>query len=132
MLLIAIFSSVIWDAGRKFIMAIATVVAVGLFIFHLYEFSNIKDFSKKSEDWKISLYWHAGFVITGIGAVGFGKPYSSFIASLIGMGVSVVVCLKYPGMYDWMDKLVLTSTGLVFLCEYYWKAYKSCRLQSYQ
>jgi hypothetical protein len=58
-------------------------------------------------------HWH--------GAVDFGKPYSLCIALLIGMGVLVVVYKQYPGMYDWLDKLVLTSTALVFLCEYYWK-----------
>ena len=121
------FFSVFRDAGRKFFMFAATVVSVGIFVFHLYQFSKIKNFKKKNEDWKAAIYGLAGFAITTIGTVGFGKPYSPVDASMIAGVAFIAVCKPYPGMYDWMDKLILVCTTVVYLLEYYRNVYSSRR-----
>jgi hypothetical protein len=109
---------VIYNSGVKLLTAIICIFVVGVFVFHLTEIAEIADFKKKPTDFKAPIYGLVGFSVTCLGAIGFGKPYSPFIFSFFGLIAMALIGRSYPGMYDWMDKMVLISTALVLVAEY--------------
>ncbi len=49
------------------------------------QFSKIKEFKNKTQDYLVPVYTVLSLCTTFIGLVGFGKPYGPFIAAICGM-----------------------------------------------
>lgn len=124
------YFSAINEAGPKFLITIICIFVVGVFLFHLTEFQHIPDLKKKSTDFKAPIYGFVGFSITAIGAAGFGKPYSPLIVGFCGLIFMVIIGRAYPGMFEWLDKLVLILTALTLVIEYGLNVYRYGRWYS--
>jgi hypothetical protein len=99
-------------------MIIISVHVFFFFWFHLYQLSNITDFKQKSKDQLAPWYGLLYFIITSVGAIGFGKPYSPFFVAIGGYVLTIAVGLAYPGTYEWIDKFssVCTASALLIEC----------------
>ncbi|CAF3166205.1 unnamed protein product [Rotaria socialis] len=85
---------------------------------HIRDFKNINDYYAKTNYNGLPLYvalntstWFAGSIL-------FGKPYLPTTVSFFGLLITVFGGMRFPGLFEWADKLFGMLTALSVGVEY--------------
>jgi hypothetical protein len=95
--------------------------SIGLLVLirHIKGIYQIKDFDKGTTNYiDLVISIMLNLILSCGGIIGFGRPYSPGFVYLVGVLIATIVGNILPGLFEWLEKLVLILSMISLITEY--------------
>jgi hypothetical protein len=90
-----------------------------MLIKHIKDIKTIQDLTKRTADVDFLLSIILNLFVSWGGFIGFGRPYSPACVYTLGLFIGGVIGVSLPGLFQWIEKLVMILSMLSLIIEYF-------------
>jgi hypothetical protein len=89
--------------------------------FHLTTFlPRREDWETKIQDMKLPMYIVVDMGSSLVSALGFGKPYTPTVITVVGFFVNFGLAIIFPGLLEWLQNTLLLLCAHALLFQFFW------------